>query len=152
MQLAAGLFLHSTAALNETYFAGATIYLTSYNADGAVGYIVNRPFGRSLHELEEFSHCRAFPLYEGGPVDQEHLFFIHRHPGLIAEGRLVADGIYISGDFSQVVKGIQNGNLNSNHLKIFVGYCGWDTGELEAEIAEGSWVVSQAEAATVFGA
>ncbi len=150
MNLQAGMFLKSTAALDDTVFAGVVIFLTQHNAGGAIGFVINRPFGRSLHELQEFKHSPYFPLYDGGPVDKEHLFFLHRRPDLIEEGTLVASGIYWGGNFRQAVNSINNKSLSAKDIKIFVGYCGWDGGELEAEIEEGSWIISGEEKKTIF--
>lgn len=150
MKLQAGLFLKSSTALDETLFEKATIYLTEYNQNGAVGFVVNKPFSRSLNELEEFKHNYPFPLYHGGPVDKEHLFFLHRRPDLIEDGIQVGNGIYNGGNFRQAVNGIDNKNLSSKDIKIFVGYCGWDAGELEAEIEEGSWVAMEGLHESVF--
>lgn len=150
MNLQAGIFLKSTEALNDTVFSQVTILITEYNAKGAVGYVLNRPFGRSLNELEEFKQSPDFPLYDGGPVDKEHLFFLHRRPDLIAKGTLVDNGIYLGGDFKQAVAGINDRSLTANDIKIFVGYCGWDAGELEAEIEEGSWIATEGTKETVF--
>jgi putative transcriptional regulator len=142
MKLQAGLCLKSTAALaDDPTFSNTTILITEYNANGALGFVLNRPFGRSLHELEEFKQSPYFPLYEGGPVDQEHLYFVHQRPDIIEEGTSIGKGIYYGGNFSQAVRQINNKSLTTNYIKIFVGYCGWDAGELEAEIEEGSWVL-----------
>lgn len=149
MNLQAGLFLQSTTALNDTLFAGATILITEYNAGGAVGFILNKPHGRSLHDLTEFRHSPNFPLYDGGPVDKEHLFFLHRRPDLIEEGALVRSGIYTGGNFKQAIKAINNKTLTPNDIKILVGYCGWNSGELETEIEEGSWIITDRDAADV---
>jgi putative transcriptional regulator len=143
MKLQAGALLKSTEALNDTEFSHAKIFLTEYNANGAVGYVLNKPFGRSLNELEEFKHGLDFPLYDGGPVDKEHLFFLHRRPDVIDGGVAVANGIYNGGNFKKAVHEINDQRLTAYDIKIFVGYCGWDAGELETEIAEGSWVVTE---------
>lgn len=152
MQLRAGLFLKSTAALNDdTVFSGVIMLITEYNAKGALGFVLNKPFGRSLNELDEFKYSPYFALYEGGPVDQEHLFFVHRRPDLIEEGTSVGSGIYYGGNFSQAVTAINDNSLTTNDIKIFVGYCGWDAGELDAEIAEGSWSIIEGAPEMVFG-
>ena len=138
MPLQAGTFLKSTDALNGTVFEQTTIFITEYNTQGALGFVINKPFSRPLNELEEFKHSPAFPLYEGGPVDQEHLFFVHQRPDLV-EGGTAVGVIYYGGDFKQAVAAINKGELTTTDIKIFIGYCGWDAGELEAEIEEGSW-------------
>lgn len=150
MELQAGLFIKSTDALNDTVFSQVIILITEYNAKGALGFVLNKPFGRTLNELEEFKDSRDVQLYEGGPVDQEHLFFIHRRPDVIEEGVQVGNGIYYGGHFQQAVEGINNKSLTAKDLKIFVGYCGWDTNELEAEIEEGSWEIMDDQQELVF--
>lgn len=150
MNLQAGIFLKSTPALNGTYFAGAIIFITEFNANGAVGYLVNRFFGRSLNELEEFKHSSSFPLYEGGPVDQEHLFFLHKRPDLIEDGTVAGNDIFVGGNFKQAVTAINHKSLSTKDIKLFIGYCGWDADELEAEIGEGSWIVTEGPAEDVF--
>ena len=100
--------------------------------------------------MEEFKLSPPFPLHDGGPVDREHLYFIHRCDPLIPNGSLISDNIFFGGDFSQAVSEINNGNLNSSHIKIFVGYCGWDSNELESEILEGSWNLAEKDDHKVF--
>ena len=141
----AGLFIKSTPSLNDTYFENTHIFISESNEKGAMGFVVNNIFPRAINELVEFSYSIPFPLYEGGPVDQEHLYFIHRCPDLIKGGELIADGIYFGGDFKTAIKGINDGTITGNEIKIFIGYCGWDYGELEEEIAEGSWTHSKGD-------
>lgn len=150
MNLQAGLFIQSTSALNETLFANVTILITEHNAGGAVGFIINKPHGRSLNHLDEFRHSPYFPLYDGGPVDKEHLFFLHKRPDLIEEGTPVGRSIYSGGNFQQAVTAINNKRLSVADIKVFVGYCGWDGGELETEIEEGSWMITEGIADAVF--
>ncbi|PZF73362.1 YqgE/AlgH family protein [Taibaiella soli] len=135
----AGTILKSTALLDGTIFDNATILITEHNENGSIGFVINKLFDRKLNELEEFRHSIPFPLYDGGPVDREHLFFIHQRPDLIKDGVNVHDNTYFGGDFKTAVRLINDHKLTEKDIKIFIGYCGWDASELEAEIAEGSW-------------
>lgn len=150
MVIQPGWFLYSTVALDNDFFAQAIIYLAECSDQGAVGFVVNKPFGRRLNELEEFKQAAPFALYEGGPVDPEHLFVLHRRPDLVAEGTPVAEGIFLGGNFNQAVAASTQRQLLPNDMKIFVGYCGWDAGELEAEIEEGSWILRAGDPDMVF--
>ena len=150
MKLKQGLFIHSTPMLNDTIFEQSVILITEYNEKGVLGFIINKSFGRMLNELEEFKHSLPFPIYTGGPVDQEHLYFVHQRPDLISEGKLIAEGMYLGGNFQQAVEAINNRTLTTADVKIFIGYCGWDGTELEAEIEEGSWTVEEGMNEEVF--
>ena len=125
--------------MDDPNFKNTIVVITELNEAGATGFILNQPFGRNLTELAEFSSGKPFPLQLGGPVDQEHLYFIHRQPSFISGGQLITDDLFFGGSFIEVVETINTGLLNANEIKIFVGYCGWDAGELEAEVVEGSW-------------
>lgn len=141
-KLQAGIFLKATQHLNDSYFEGALIYIAAYNAEGALGYVVNNPFPRRFNELVEFINSPPFMLYEGGPVAHEKLFFLHRRPELVTDSDLIAGGIYSGGDFKKAVSLMNAGTLTANDFRLFIGYSGWDAGELEMEISEGSWEVS----------
>jgi putative transcriptional regulator len=141
MEMQQGYFLKSMGLLQGTVFEDSLILIAEYNEKGALGFSVNKPFGRNLNELEEFKHSLAFPIYEGGPVDQEHLYFVHQRADVIEEGVLIADGLYLGGNFKQAVEAINNRTLTTADVKIFIGYNGWDAGDLEAEVEEGSWLV-----------
>ncbi len=143
-----GTMLHSTELLDGSVFEKTVIYIAEYNEKGSMGFVMNQPFPRRLNELEEFKHGKAFPLHLGGPVDREHLYFLHRRPDLIPDGVEAGGNVFLGGDFKTTIRLINNGTLMEHDLKIFLGYCGWDSGELEAEIAEGSWQIL--EAATLF--
>jgi putative transcriptional regulator len=140
--MTAGTIITSTSLLNDTIFENATILITEHNEKGAMGFVINKLYDRKLNELEEFKHSMSFPLNDGGPVDREHLFFIHQRPDLIKEGTLVHNNIYLGGDFKAAVRLINNHTLTTKDIKIFIGYCGWDANELEEEIEEGSWLES----------
>lgn len=135
------MFIASTSLLEDTFFEKAVLFITEYNENGAMGFVVNQEYPRKFNELEEFRYSPPFPLYDGGPVDREHLYFIHRCPELIEEGIQVVDNIYMGGDFKAAVMHMNKGTISEQDIRIFIGYCGWNAQELEGEIAEGSWEI-----------
>ncbi len=86
MNIFPGTIIKSTSLLNETVFENTLIIITSNNSDGAVGFIINQRANRDLNHLEEFKKTKPFALFNGGPVDEEHLFFIHSRPDIITAG------------------------------------------------------------------
>ncbi|MDB5278558.1 MAG: hypothetical protein JWR61_3513 [Ferruginibacter sp.] len=150
MQIKAGIVLTGAPSLDDPNFDKVTIFITEYNKKGATGFVVNKLFGRTLNELEEFKDSLPFPLYDGGPMDREHLFFIHRRPDIIRGGTPVTDTIYFGGNFQQAVAHMNDRSVLQHEIKIFVGYCGWDFNQLEDEVEEGSWIVGNADIEKIF--
>jgi putative transcriptional regulator len=137
--LKAGIYIKSTAALIGSFFEHTTILLVEHNEAGSTGFVTNKAFGKSLNDLLEFSHAKPFPLMDGGPVDREHLFVLHKRPDLIEGGKQLTNGLYLGGNMEQVIEAINTSSASDHQIQLFIGYCGWDVGELEAELEEGSW-------------
>ena len=150
MTIKAGTFLKSTAVLHDTVFENTLLFITECNASGAAGFVVNKLFPRKLNELVEFKSSIAFPLYNGGPVEGEKVFFIHQRPDLIDGGQQITNDIFLGGNFRQAVGHINRKTLTEKDIKIFIGYCGWDDNELEEEVAEGSWKIAADWVGSVF--
>ena len=142
IDIKAGVYIKSTAALIGSFFEHTTIILVEHDEKGSLGFVTNKPFGKSLHELIEFNHAKPFPLMDGGPVDREHLFVLHKRPDLIDGGKQILNGQYLGGNMEQVIEAINKFDVNEQEIQLFIGYCGWDLGELQAEVEEGSWIVS----------
>jgi putative transcriptional regulator len=140
--LKAGFYIKSTAALIGSFFENTTILIVQHNEEGSIGLVTNKPFEKSLHELIEFNHSKPFPLMDGGPVDREHIFVLHKRPDLITGGHLIPNGYYLGGNMEQVIDAINTMSANEQEIQLFIGYCGWDLGELEAEVEEGSWTIN----------
>ena len=141
MQIKPGILLISAPSLDDPHFEKVVIFIATCDANGAMGFVINKLFPRRFNELMEFKHARALPLYAGGPVKEEKLFFLHRRPDLIEGGTPVINTIYLGGNFKQAVQLNINHRVPDNDMQLFIGYCGWDEGQLEAEIAEGSWLL-----------
>lgn len=137
----AGIYIKSTTALIGSFFENTTILLVKHNEEGTIGLVTNKPFEKSLNELIEFNQSKPFPLKDGGPVDREHLFVLHKRPDLIDGGIQITNGYYLGGNMGQVIETINTSDANTEEIQLFIGYCGWDTGELEAELEEESWTI-----------
>ena len=137
-----GSYIKSTSLLDGSYFENTIIFIVEKNAEGAIGFVVNRPFGRTLNELKEFSKSKPFPLLEGGPVDQEHIYVVHSRPDFIKDSQPLINGKYYGGSMQEVIYAINEGGATEKEIQLFLGYCGWDANELEMEIEEGSWTVA----------
>lgn len=136
-----GIYIKSTEALNGSIFENTTILLVKHNPAGSIGFVTNMPLHKSLNELTQFNQSKQFPLMDGGPVDKGHLFVLHQRPDLISGGEQITNDLYLGGNMEQVIEAINNKGANNQDLQLFIGYCGWDARELEAEIEEGSWVL-----------
>jgi putative transcriptional regulator len=139
----AGNYIKSSSELIGDFFENTIILIVKHNEEGTVGFVTNKAFGKSLHELIEFNHSKPFPLMDGGPVDRDHLFVLHKRPDLIEGGEAVCNGLYMGGNMEQVIQAINTQAANKEDIQLFIGYCGWDEGELEAELEEGSWILSK---------
>jgi putative transcriptional regulator len=77
----------------------------------------------------------------GGPVDKSNLFFIHALGDKIPNSQKIADDLFIGGTFDKVKELIMENEENAKSFRFFIGYSGWDQGQLESELEEKSWVV-----------
>lgn len=140
--LQAGSYIKSTDKLIGTFFEHTTILLAKVNEEGVIGFVTHKSLGKSLHELIEFNYSKPYPLMDGGPVDRDHLFVLHKRPDLIDGGEKISNGFFLGGNMAQVIEAINFNEVNQDDMQLFIGYCGWDEGELEAELEEGSWTMN----------
>ncbi len=153
-----GHLLVATPALVDPNFARRVILVLDHGAHGVLGVVVDRPGGVGVDQLLAQWHVVATPpaeLFTGGPVSRNSLIGLVRlasrefgedgAPDRPVGWRLLVDDdrpvgtVDLGADpgrFSHVIVG----------ARLFSGYAGWDSGQLEDEIAEGSWYVVRAEA------
>ncbi|MFT4205224.1 MAG: YqgE/AlgH family protein [Chitinophagaceae bacterium] len=150
MQITPGTLLKSVASSQPDYFDGAIVLVVERNADGTIGVVVNRQYGRQLTDLEAFKQAQKIGLYEGGPMQQDHLYFIHRIADDIVGSASVNTAIHFGGNIKQALSLIRQGKSALKDIKIFVGYCGWDNGQLESEVGDGAWDIVEMSDDVVF--
>jgi putative transcriptional regulator len=118
--------------------------------DGTVGFTLNKELETTLAdlfpELSEFNQS----LYLGGPVQNDTLHYIHQYPEYFSDAVEVLPGVFWGGDFEKFKTLLLQGKLESHKLKFFLGYSGWDAGQLDEELEDKSWIVTQPNARLIF--
>ncbi|CAI8302253.1 MAG: Uncharacterised protein [uncultured Bacteroidota bacterium] len=144
-KMKAGDFLIATPTIIGDYnFQRSGILMVDCKTTGTVGFIINKKLEYTLDDLME-NVSSPFPMYYGGPVEEDNLFFVHKLGDQIPNSIHIERDLYWSGDFESVLKLIESKKVNPTQIRFFLGYSGWSEGQLESEIKEDSWAVIEAE-------
>jgi putative transcriptional regulator len=118
------------------------ILLADHNEEGSVGFILNKPLEYTIQDLIPEINAK-FKIYNGGPVEQDNLYFIHNIPEMIPNSIEISNGIYWGGDFESTKALINEGKIKKNNIRFFLGYTGWDAQQLDREMQANSWIISK---------
>ncbi len=145
-----GQLLIAHPLLNDGFFNRSVIYLTSGGTDDAFGFCLNFKTEYKLRDVRPQVKNGNFPIYEGGPVAKDQLFFLHTLGNEINDSFHVKDNIYFGGDFNEMIHLIEHGRVKQNEVRFFVGYSGWGEGQLEKEIKSKSWLLNETHTGDLF--
>jgi putative transcriptional regulator len=137
-----GRLLISEPFMIDPNFKRSVILLTEYGSTGSMGFVLNHQSEYMLGDLLPDLPYSEMPVYIGGPVGEDTLHFIHCCPEKIEDGIEIANGVYWGGNFETVKSLVTNYLLNDSEIRFFTGYSGWTPGQLEDEIAEDTWIVT----------
>ncbi len=135
------LLISEPSIIGDLSFNRSVILLADHDKEGSVGFIINKPLKYTINDLIPEVRAR-FKIYNGGPVEQDNLYFIHNIPDLIPNSIEISNGIYWGGDFESTKELINNGTIQKGNIRFFLGYTGWGQNQLEAEMNSNSWIVT----------
>ncbi len=133
----AGSLLLAHPSLRDPNFRRTVVLMSMHDGDGAMGVVLNRPTGKRLGDLNgafALGPLAGVPLYHGGPVEDKQLILVawedqpegfRMHFGIEPER---AAGFLADGE---------------TQVRAFLGYSGWSQGQLEQELKQRAWVVSE---------
>lgn len=152
MQLASGMLLVATPALQDPNFVDTVVLLLDVTDDGALGVVLNRPSQVLVADvLEPWSDVVAAPevLFRGGPVGTDGALAVAqlRDPDEPPVGWRPVAGPVGMVDLDTPAE-LVDGSLAA--MRVFAGYAGWGVGQLASEVEEGSWYVVSGEAGDAF--
>jgi putative transcriptional regulator len=148
-----GRLLVATPSLGDPNFARTVVLVLDHDDSGALGVVVNRPttvpVGDVLPSWQPFTTDPSV-LFHGGPVAVDSALGLAVLPGQGAAEppgwRRVVDSLgLVDLDAPPEVLAADMADL-----RIFAGYSGWGTGQLEAELEEGAWFVVPCQARDAF--
>lgn len=138
-----GSLLISEPFIMDPNFDRSVILLCEQHKDGTVGLVLNHLSNVLLSDVIDEVDRADFPLYIGGPVQNDALFFLHRVPEKINESTAIGSGIYWGGALEHVLFLINEQIVQPDEIKFFLGYSGWAPGQLDEELDQNSWAVHQ---------
>lgn len=138
-----GKVLIAEPFLEGRYFKRSLVLLAEFNEDGAVGFVLNKPINLTVDEvLVNIAHFDG-DVFIGGPVDTDRVYYVHTIPELIPQSIHIYDNLYWGGDFTVLKELIEQKMVLPDQVRFFAGYSGWTPGQLDDEIKDDSWLVSQ---------
>lgn len=135
------LLIAEPSMSGDISFNKSVVLLAEHSEQGSVGFILNKLLDLTLSDFIPELPIN-FKLYNGGPVEQDSLYFIHKIPERIPGSIEISEGIYWGGDFEVVHRLICLNKIKENEIKFFLGYSGWDEQQLERELFAKSWIIT----------
>ena len=71
-----GKVLIAEPFLEGKYFNRSVVYMVEHDPSGSVGFVLNKPLPYTTSELVKELEGVYFPVYIGGPVERNQLYYI----------------------------------------------------------------------------
>jgi putative transcriptional regulator len=156
MQSFRGKILLATPAMDDPRFAFSVIYMIGHDASGAMGFIINKAkSGLNISDLldqigiEGDVNVADTPVLDGGPVDLDRGFVIHSLDYFKSETSLKVSESLGMTPTKDAMESLVSDTPPKQAI-MAIGYAGWSAGQLEAEIADNAWLVSDGDDALIF--
>ncbi len=143
-----GSLLVATPRLDDPNFARTVILMLEHNEEGALGLVLNRPSELAVVDVvPEWADQVADPevVFGGGPVQPGSAFVLGERPTPASTSSFAVVFEHIG-----VVDPFDDPPHDLGRVRVFTGYAGWSSGQLEGELAEDAWWVLTAEPEDVF--
>ena len=122
----------------------------AHDDDGAVGLVLNRQteakVGDAIPALVDLTGSDAV-VSVGGPVQPEAVCVLAEWDDPDHAGQLVFDDVGLMAAEAE----LDDVAPATRRVRVFAGYAGWGSGQLEAELDEPSWLVEDAGVDDIFG-
>ena len=150
--IARGVLLVAHPNLTDPNFQRTVVLICEHGAQGTMGVILNRPTSVRLSEaLPNVAVLKgtSYVLFAGGPVQPEGLLMLFRVVDAPDRLREVLANVYLGLSRDVLERVITKPNPTET-FRAYAGYAGWAPGQLEFEMAMGSWALIEADPSSIF--
>lgn len=150
-QVRKGKLLLANPMMQDANFKRTVVLLVDHNADGTVGFILNKPLDLNLQEAADAFADADYPLHYGGPVQMDTLHFVHTAGALIEGAVHIGSHLFWGGQIESLQHCLEQKLLWRHQIRFFLGYSGWGVQQLTQELELKSWIIADAMPEDVFG-
>jgi putative transcriptional regulator len=148
----APVLLVSMPQMIDPNFSKTVVLLAEYGAHGAFGLVVNRRMDEPAMSIvsadEPLDIHPKMHLFTGGPVEPTRAWILTKRESLDPEALEVMPGVYLSASATLVRKTLES--PPDSGVRMVVGYAGWGAGQLDVELAQGSWLLAPVDSDLIF--
>jgi len=151
-----GRLLLAMPAMGDPRFHKAVIYVCAHDANGAMGLVINHAlpgvdFRQLLEQLNiapDGETVPTTPVMSGGPVETARGFILHSSDFKQSDTIRIDPAFSVTGTVD-ALKSIVGGTGPEKMLFI-LGYAGWSAGQLDQELQQNAWLVTNSDPDLVF--
>ena len=139
-------FLVAAPSFSGAFFEESVVLLLEDGEDGSFGVIINKSEGKTLGDINpDFvgTPLENVEVFDGGPIAKDRVSLAICYD----DGK--EDGAFSFGITPEKTLELL-GKIPDAKIAAFSGYSGWGANQLKAEIAEGTWIVSNADVNVIF--
>jgi putative transcriptional regulator len=151
-------FLLAMPTIADARLADTVTYVFEHSSQGAMGIVINRPSGLTLNDIfqqlnieDVHTNNTGLPVLGGGSLQKERGFVIHatdRSRPRWESSVNMEGGISITTS-KDILEAIAK-NEGPEDFLVALGYSSWSAGQLEAELADNTWIHTPADANVLF--
>lgn len=139
--------------LTDPNFARSVVLLCEHGPDGAFGLVVNRPSevaaASAVHLEPPMEQANETPLLLGGPVEPNRGWILTSQAPDGIEHQPIGAGLFLSASPALLRRVLSTPTL-ARRTHVFAGCAGWGPGQLDAELAESSWLIAPVDLDLIF--
>jgi putative transcriptional regulator len=147
--------LIATPAIKDPIFASSLVYMCEHSENGSMGLVVNHETSQVLEDIFDQldikcqdDDIKQQPVFIGGPVQLEQGFVLHSSEGCWQNSVEVSSGVNLTSSLD-ILQSIATGKGPDDYL-VILGFSGWASGQLEAELQQNSWLTATCDTDLLF--